>query len=184
MKLLVGLGNPGKKYINTRHNLGFRVLDKFALNQKINFSNEKKFEADTAETTFENEKLLLIKPQTYINNSGDSISKILNFYKLNSNDLWVFYDDKDLDLGKLRVRITGSSGGHKGVQSIINSIGEEHFTRFRLGIMNEEGNKIPAETFVLQNFSSKEEKIVNNIVDTAIEELEKALKNGIESVSK
>ncbi len=176
MKLLVGLGNPGEKYASTRHNLGFRILNQIACIYDIDFSNEKKFNSEIAETEIEGQKIILVKPQTFMNNSGLAISKIINFYKIPLADLILVYDDKDLDFGEIRLRSKGGSAGHKGVQSIIDNIGTENFTRFRIGIMNQEGNNIPTESFVLQNFTSEEEAGLENIIQTCIDKITESIR--------
>lgn len=169
MKVVVGLGNPGDKYDKTRHNVGFMVIDR--IREKYNLTNEKsKFQALISEKNINDEKVLFVKPQTYMNLSGNSLIEIVNFYKLNpKEDIIVIYDDMDLEFGQLRVREKGSSGGHNGIKSIISHFGEE-FLRIKCGIGNKKGEAVD---YVLEKFSQTEqenlkkinEEIINCIID-------------------
>ncbi|MDZ7587123.1 MAG: aminoacyl-tRNA hydrolase, partial [Patescibacteria group bacterium] len=152
MRLIVGLGNPGKEYEKTRHNLGFMVLEKIASKIGIGFRADSSFESKIAETDSDG-KAKLVLPQTFMNDSGRAVAKIKNYWKINSEDILVIYDDVDLELDKVRISLGGSSAGHKGVQSIIDHLGE-HFWRIRIGIGKNE--KIETEKWVLQNFSDDE----------------------------
>ncbi|MHA1575398.1 MAG: aminoacyl-tRNA hydrolase [Alphaproteobacteria bacterium] len=157
MKIIVGLGNPGKKHEKTRHNIGFMILNKLATES---FKKTNKFNAQISVFSETPEKILLVKPQTFMNNSGFTVSKTLNFYKLNpQNDLLLIYDDKDLPFGNIRLRKNGGAGGHNGIKSIINSIGTKNFSRLRFGIRNEffKGGETTAD-FVLSSFSQTEKK--------------------------
>ncbi|MEK9166083.1 MAG: aminoacyl-tRNA hydrolase [Patescibacteria group bacterium] len=203
-KLIVGLGNPGKKYEKTRHNLGFMVVDELAKKLKIDrttFVFNKKFNAETAKikgssvcpsaaelrvseanpdrakrgslrqatrTTDEPFYIILTKPQTFMNNSGLAVAKIANFYKIKTPDIWVIYDDIDLPLGILRIRQNGSSGGHKGVQSIIDSLGSSDFARFRLGVGPVPLKFDPAD-FVLKAFDKSEPALARDMAKKAVE---------------
>ena len=133
MKLVVGLGNPGDKYAKTRHNIGFEVINK--LQKDLNIIGEKdKFQGLLSEKNIDGEKVLFLKPQTFMNLSGNSIAAVINFYKIDvKNDMIVIYDDMDLPVGKLRVKEKGSSGGHNGIKSIISHLGDE-FLRIKCGI--------------------------------------------------
>lgn len=168
MKLIVGLGNPGKKYENTRHNVGFACVD--WLQEKLKttaWQHNKKFNALISEVSFENEKILLAKPQTYMNNSGDAVAALFNFYKCNSSDLWLIYDDVDLPLGKIRIRSKGSAGSHNGMKSVIASLGFHNFPRLRIGIENRETQeKQDITSFVLNSFTKTEK----NLIDKTLEE--------------
>ena len=155
MRLVVGLGNPGKKYKKTRHNIGFRVAD--AITQKI------KYQARS-------EKTVIVKPQSFMNLSGPEVLKKMNFYRLTPKDLIVIYDDIDLPFGEIRIRHKGSSGGHKGVQSIIDALKAEDFTRVRIGVGRPPEN-VPAERYVLEKFSQKEEEALSKIIDEAAEKV-------------
>lgn len=135
MKVIIGLGNPGPKYENTRHNAGFMVLDKVADHYGVNV-NTRKFKALIGETFVNFEKVLFVKPQTYMNLSGESVLEILNYYDLDEDDILVITDDLDLELGKIRLREKGSSGGQKGIQNIINRLNTQEFLRLKVGIGN------------------------------------------------
>jgi len=151
MKLIVGLGNPGLKYKNTWHNLGWLALDAFFDSVEENFSKpkiNKKFQAEIAEGQINDEKIILAKPLTFMNNSGLAVKELLNFYKIDQKDLWVIHDDIDLPLGKIRISVDASSGGHNGIKSIIENLGDKNFVRFRVGILQTE-NKAPTEKYVL-----------------------------------
>ncbi|MFH1889989.1 MAG: aminoacyl-tRNA hydrolase [Candidatus Kuenenbacteria bacterium] len=178
MYLIVGLGNPGKKYEKTRHNAGFMAIDFLA--EKFGFEDFKtknKFKAEVAEGKSGNEKIIMAKPQTYMNNSGDAVQLLQSFYGIKSENIVVIYDELDLPLGKIRVRDEGSSAGHKGVESIIIKIGTDKFNRIRIGIKNENAEKMPADKFVLSKFGLVEKfKLKNNILDNATDEVEKILK--------
>ena len=133
MKLVVGLGNPGKQYETTKHNIGFMVVDAIAdMVTHTPWREEKK--AEICSFTLEGEKILLVKPQTFMNVSGESVGPLMRYYKIAPEDVYCIYDDMDLTVGKLRIRPTGSSGGHNGIKSLIAHVGTEHFPRFRVGI--------------------------------------------------
>jgi PTH1 family peptidyl-tRNA hydrolase len=132
-RLVVGLGNPGTRYARNRHNVGFRVVEEFGRAHAFDFAR-KKFNAQIAEGASDGARVLIAKPQTYMNASGEAVSKLCSFYKIASQDLLVVYDDLDLPLGKLRLRGSGSAGGHHGMESIIAHIGTSDFPRLRVGI--------------------------------------------------
>ena len=159
MKLIVGLGNPGKKYGKTRHNVGFRVIDN--LKQRI--------------TNNEQRTTILLKPQTYMNLSGKEVTEKARYYKIKPQDIVVIYDDLDLPTGEIRVREKGSSAGHKGVQSIIEALKTEEFRRVRIGIGRPEN--ISPEKYVLENFLPQEEKIMIKAIDEAAEKVIELLSN-------
>ena len=154
MKLVVGLGNPGDKYAKTRHNIGFEVISR--LQKDLNIIGEKdKFQGFLSEKTIDGEKVLFLKPQTFMNLSGNALIEIINFYKLDpKKDIIVIYDDMSLDFGDIRIREKGSSGGHNGIKSIISHIGEE-FIRIKCGIG---AKKEDAVEHVLGEFSQTEQK--------------------------
>lgn len=133
MFLIVGLGNPGKEYDRTRHNIGFEIIDYIADKYNIDI-NRTKFKGIYGEGFIEREKVILLKPQTYMNLSGDSIREFMNFYKLEAEDMVVIYDDISLDIGKIRIREKGSAGGHNGIKSIISNLGGEVFPRVKVGV--------------------------------------------------
>ena len=160
MKLIIGLGNPGAKYHNTRHNLGFRAVDVLA--RETEWQDNKKFHALMAEININGEKILLAKPQTFMNESGQAARAIIDFYKIPLSNILVIYDDIDLLIGDTRLRAEGGSGGHNGMASIIEHLGTEAVARFRLGVAEAKTGKqdIPAEDYVLQPFNqASEDKI-------------------------
>ena len=176
--LLVGLGNPGKDYIGTRHNIGFMVLDHLAEKFDVTFSRMK-HKAVIAETRHRGNKVILAKPQTYMNRSGESVKAMMNFYKLPAKNLLVIYDDVDLDLGSLRIRPKGGSGGHKGMKSIIERMGNHEFPRFRLGIGRPPG-KMQAAGYVLQDFSDNEKDLLEITMRRAEDAVISFMVNGIQ----
>ena len=133
-KLLVGLGNPGDKYFETKHNVGFMLIDQLAKKQNVTFTNDKIFQADLASFFFNGEKIYLVKPTTFMNESGKAVHALLAYYGLDIKDLLVIYDDLDIEVGKIRLRAKGSAGGHNGIKSIIQHIGTQTFNRVKIGI--------------------------------------------------
>ncbi len=165
MKLVVGLGNPGKQYAGTRHNIGFAVL--FELARKfIAPLNRNKFEAEYAELHLQQEKVLLIAPQTYMNLSGQCVQKFCSFYHLTPADVLVVCDDLNLPLGKLRIRATGSAGGQKGLQNIIQQLGTPDIARLRIGIDPPPSGR-DAKDWVLGTFGKSEQQLVETAVQQA-----------------
>lgn len=163
MKLVVGLGNPGDKYAKTRHNVGFEVINN--LQKELNITMEReKFQGLLSEKTIDGEKVLFLKPLTFMNLSGNSIVAVVNFYKIDpKKDMIVIYDDMDLPVGKLRVKEKGSSGGHNGIKSIISHLGDE-FLRIKCGIGKPKDNTID---FVLGQFSKSEQEEVTMMIENA-----------------
>ncbi len=159
MKLIVGLGNPDLCYKKTRHNLGFMIIDNYLGEIKWN----KKFNALIYRYKDENSDILFMKPQEYMNNSGNSIRKIVDYYKINIEDILIIYDDLDLEIGKYKVKSNSSSGGHNGIKSIISSLGTESFARLKVGINN--NSKIDGKTYVLSDFTKEEKEIINQHFD-------------------
>ena len=161
MKVVIGLGNPGKKYEKTRHNIGFIAVD--SLRKKFNISDEReKFQALVSEKNIDGEKVIFFKPQTFMNLSGNSVIEIINFYKLDpKKDIIVIYDDMDLSFGDIRIREKGSSGGHNGIKSIISHIGEE-FIRIKCGIGAKEKDAVE---HVLGEFNQTEQKDLDEILE-------------------
>ncbi len=169
MKLIIGLGNPGKEYEKTRHNAGFLALDKIAGNFQFPISNfNSKFNAEISQGIINNEKIILAKPMTFMNNSGQAVQAISDYYKIDLENIIVIHDDLDIPLGEFKISKNKNSGGHKGVQSIIDCLGTKDFTRIRIGIDSERNKKIPTEKFVLEKFDGEEmgeiEKVMNEIV--------------------
>ena len=143
MKVIVGLGNPGREYAQTKHNVGFMLVD--ALADKLGISNwQEKFDALIAEGRLGTEKILLVKPQTYMNDSGRAVGPLMNWYKLSPEDLIVAHDDMDIPAGTIRIRKKGSAGGHNGIKSVLAHLGDEHFSRVRIGI----GRPLPGWTVI------------------------------------
>jgi len=187
MIIIVGLGNPGKKYQGTRHNVGFMVLDKLIKHPEIDpVDSDLEFkksanppaggEAEICEFNREGEKIILVKPQTFMNNSGSAVTRIASYYNIRLKDLWIVADDIDLPLGRIRVRLKGSSAGHKGLQSIIDTIGDSDFPRVRIGIaeavtrprtVSKPGDIYDAENFVLGKFTKKGQSIINKATSEA-----------------
>ena len=161
MKVVIGLGNPGKKYEKTRHNIGFIAVDN--LRKKFNISDEReKFQALVSEKNIDREKVIFFKPQTFMNLSGNAVIEIINFYKLDpKKDIIVIYDDMDLSFGDIRIREKGSSGGHNGIKSIISHIGEE-FIRIKCGIGAKEKDAVE---HVLGEFNQTEQKDLDEILE-------------------
>jgi PTH1 family peptidyl-tRNA hydrolase len=176
-KLIVGLGNPGIEYARNRHNVGFLVLDRFAESHSITFSR-RRFNARLAEGVIEGRRVLLAKPQTYMNLSGSAVGKLVSFHQIPIHDIIVVYDDLDLPLGRMRLRARGGAGGHHGMESIVAALGHADFARLRIGI----GRPASREDVdhVLGNFNDEERSIVEETVTRAVEALDIWLTAGIE----
>ena len=171
MKLIIGLGNPGQKYEKTRHNLGFRALEK--LKESLGFEDwnpAKKFKSLISEGHFNEQKIILAKPQTFMNNSGQAVKPLIENFKLEIENLLIIHDDIDLPLGEIRIQKGRGSAGHKGVQSIIEMLGAKDFTRIRIGIRpKNEKRKLDTEKFVLEKFTDEEEEIIEKTIKKAVE---------------
>ena len=170
MKLVVGLGNPGEQYARTRHNIGFMVLDELAAELSASWSNESKFKAQIAESNLNGEKVMLAKPQTFMNLSGNSIQKIMQFYKIAVADVWVVFDDVDVPFGRLRLRVGGGTSGHQGVKSTVQQIGED-FVRVKVGISLNDRSVEPSEVYVLKQFNSAEQVQLPTLIQAAAKHL-------------
>ena len=168
MKLVICLGNPGLKYSGTRHNIGFMFADLLANEIGTTFSSETKFKAEIAKGTYNSEAIWIVKPQTYMNLSGESLLALRNFYKIDINDLFLAYDDISLELGKIRFRPKGSDGGHNGVKSIIKYAGTQTFDRIKIGI-GPQPNFMKSEDYVLQNFSPEEQLPLKETIKKSVE---------------
>jgi PTH1 family peptidyl-tRNA hydrolase len=169
MKLIVGLGNPGRQYENTRHNVGFRVLDELARRHQIDLTR-RKFSGVTGSGSIRGEPVLLLKPETYMNLSGRSVREALTFHKLAPPDLLVIVDDMALPLAKLRMREKGSAGGHNGLTSLIQELGSDEFPRLRIGIEAVEGKRMVGH--VLGAFTEEEESQIAAAVKRAADAAE------------
>jgi len=179
VKLLVGLGNPGRAYQETRHNLGFRVIDLFARNNGIPI-RKKKFNAQFGSGRFENEDVLVLKPSTYMNRSGIAVSVFADYYRLGPGDVVVSHDDVDLPLGRIRLRHGGGDGGHKGIRSVIEWTGSADFVRLRMGVGRPEGTET-IERFVLQTFRKDERATAASLVEQGVQALEVLLVKGLDA---
>ncbi|WP_110942958.1 aminoacyl-tRNA hydrolase [Inediibacterium massiliense] len=177
MIVIVGLGNPGKQYEKTRHNVGFDTIDYLASEHNI-FMNKVKYKAIVGEGNIYGQKVMLVKPQTYMNLSGRSIMEIVNFYKLNVKDLIVIYDDIDTEIGKLRIRQKGSAGTHNGMKSIIYEIQSDQFPRVRIGIGKPTYGDLA--DFVLGKFSKEERVYIDETIQRASQGVEAFIKEGID----
>jgi PTH1 family peptidyl-tRNA hydrolase len=156
VKLIVGLGNPGREYENTRHNVGFIVVDGYL----GNVDWHSKFKGLYHEDKIGNEKVIFLKPQTFMNLSGDSVVEFANFYKLDPADIFVIHDDMDIEFGSYKLKINSSDGGHNGIKSIINRLGSNGFARLKVGISH---NKLfSTKDYVLGKFSKEEKDVLNN----------------------
>jgi PTH1 family peptidyl-tRNA hydrolase len=163
MKLIVGLGNPGKQYENTRHNIGFMALDKYASENNLSFKIESRFEGLITQTTYQGEKVILFKPVTYMNLSGRAIYKVVNYYKIDIDDILIIHDDLDLPTGKMRLREKGSSGGHNGLKSIIENLNTTNFKRVKIGISKNQNDIID---YVLGKFSKTEMELLDQALNS------------------
>ena len=196
MKLIVGLGNPGEKYIDTRHNAGFMVVDHLLKEfgtAKDTFSSNSKLKSDIATFTIQTEtgeeKVILAKPQTYMNESGQAVSLLMHFYKVEADDLWLVYDELDLPMGTLKIRNGGAAAGHRGVGSVMDSIGTDKFWRFRLGIGVSHNKEEPigkqyirdAKEFVLDTFSQAEQGKLREMIKHATQALQCGVEKGLET---
>jgi len=179
--LLVGLGNPGPQYRYTRHNVGFVALDRLALQFGLDFIPHKKFPPYESVSGFvAGIPAILLKPLTYMNRSGDAVASVLNFYKISLDKLLVVHDDLDLPLGSLKFTQGGGSGGHKGIGSIIGSVGSKEFPRLRIGI-GRPFSPVPIDKYVLSPFLSEEAPVIGKVLDVSIKGLVCFLEKGIEA---
>ncbi|MCX7779258.1 MAG: aminoacyl-tRNA hydrolase [Patescibacteria group bacterium] len=183
MKIVIGLGNPLPKYLGTRHNLGQAVVSFFRQIKGLpNFGFKKKFASLIAQGKIDDEKIFLVLPQTFMNESGQAVKKIMENWSLKIENLIVVHDDLDLPLGKIRIRTSGSAGGHRGVQSIIDQLKTENFIRIKIGIKPSSKFKIQnLENFVLQRFSKEEKEIVERAIRKTCQVLENSLKEEVKN---
>ena len=178
MFVIVGLGNPGKDYTNTRHNIGFDTIDLLAKRNSINI-NKIKFKSVYGEGTIGSEKVLLVKPQTYMNNSGITVRDIYNFYKVPIENVIIIVDDIDIDFSRVRIKGKGSAGSHNGLKSIIQLLGRDDFPRVKIGIGSKKENQDLAN-FVLSRFSKDEREIIEGSILTAAESVETIIKHSLD----
>lgn len=175
--LVVGLGNPGREYAQTRHNVGFQIVTRLAEKHEQSFSRMQN-EALVAAGRIGNVRVVLAKPQTWMNESGRAVGSLVRFYKVEPARLLVIYDDLDIPVGALRLRSEGGSSGHKGMRSIIERLGTQEFPRLRVGIGRPPGRMDPAD-YVLQRFTRDEEALMDGVRDRAVEAIECFLAEGI-----
>ena len=179
-ELIVGLGNPGAKYDQTRHNIGFEAVDSLAQAWSLSWQENKRFQGVIAEgiSPYGN-KVRLLKPLTYMNRSGQAVRAVIDWYKIAPDTVLVIYDDMDLPVGRLRMRRSGSAGGHNGMKSIISHLSSQDFPRLRLGIGKSDGDK-QTIGHVLGKFAPAEKKVMQKILDISVNAVEKSLKEGVE----
>lgn len=175
--LIIGLGNPGRKYRGNRHNIGFMVVDRLAADNGIQ-SSKMQNKAIVGDGRVAGQRVILAKPQTYMNNSGDAVGPLANFYKMPPENIFVVYDEMDIPLGTIRLREKGGAGGHNGMKSIIQHIGQD-FPRMRLGVGRPPGRMEPP-AYLLQDFSNEQLPIVSDMIDEAIRAIETYLQEGIQ----
>ena len=183
MKLIVGLGNPGRGYANNRHNLGFMCLNHFARTQGIRF-DKKQGQARIGSGEIAGNKAVLAKPQTYMNRSGQSVSRLIRKFDINPDDLIIIHDDLDLPLGTIRIRRSGGSGGHKGIDSIISYLESQDFLRLRIGIGRPttplaEISENDIIAFVLSDFTPEEKQVITQVIPRASEAILCLLTEGL-----
>lgn len=201
MKIIVGLGNPGSEYEDTRHNIGFMAIEKLAKELSTETVNWQKSEKDNAFLARVGD-IILVKPLTFMNDSGKTVARLMHFYKLNPQDIWVIHDDMDLPIGKIRIRERGSSGGHRGVDSIIRELKSNEFVRFRLGIGrgklighgSDDGEEVGKASihqeqharhqsvisFVLSRFTQSEAGLLKHLIKNGSDAVRIALNDGVD----
>lgn len=181
MILIVALGNPGKEYEGTRHNIGFMAIDRFAKkNDFPEFTNSKKNNSLMTEGFFCDKKVILAKPQTFMNKSGLAVKKIMKNTNCTEKDLWIIHDDADILIGKMKISENRGPAGHKGVQSVIENLGTQDFIRFRIGIGRQRQGRRKLENFVVTRFGKEEKEEKEKILKKFVQIIENSLKEGIE----
>ena len=182
MIIIIGLGNPGSKYQKTRHNLGFRVIDKFAREEKFpQFKVSKKFNSLILKGKLNKKRIILVKPRTFMNESGKAVKSLVAFYKITRPGLVVIHDDIDLPLGEIKIVKNRGAAGHKGAQSIIGELGTKNFIRFRIGIKPKPYTLTlkTLDKFVLQKFNKEEEKVLKEVITRTYQAIKTAITEGI-----
>ncbi len=177
--VIAGLGNPGPKYRNTRHNIGFVVVDKLASQLGGVWKHEAKFEAEVAVVTYGDRKLMLVKPQTFMNASGRALGAILRYRKLSASSLLVIYDDITLDLARAKLSHNGSGGGHNGISNLLEQVGAG-FLRYRIGIGAKPHKEMDLADYVLSKFTADEQLLLADLMPTYIEHIRLVIDNGAE----
>ena len=176
---MVGLGNPGLKYEFTRHNIGFRVVDSLAQDIEIEFKKVKSYYSLISRGMINNHKVMLVKPQTFMNLSGRAVNKVVSYYKISLRDLLIVYDDLNLELGQIRIRKKGSAGGHKGIESIIQYLHSEEIARLRIGIGNPSVNfNFDCVSYVLSNFYGDEEDKIKETIKLSTKAIKTVIEDG------
>lgn len=179
--MIVGLGNPGLQYEFTRHNIGFRIIDNLAREIETEFKKAKSYDSLISRGKINNHNLILVKPQTYMNLSGKSVSKIVSYYRISFQDLLIVYDDLNLELGQIRIRKRGSAGGHKGVESIIQYLNSEDIPRLRIGIGKPSINSnFDYASYVLSNFNNNEKDKISEVIQLSTEAIKTVIEDGLE----
>lgn len=165
MKIIAGLGNPGQKYDKTKHNTGFMTMDHY-LDEKGLSLDKDKFEGLWTKQKVNGEDVILLEPQTYMNESGRSVSQVANFFKVDPEDILIIQDDMDMPIGKIRIRANGKSGGHNGIKSIIRDLGTEKFNRLKIGIRHPKNATVVS--WVLTPFNDEQQKLMDDAFDTSV----------------
>lgn len=183
MKIIIGLGNIGRQYEKTRHNAGFQVVD--ILKEKFGFDEfreKSKFDAFISEGLFGEEKVILVKPTTFMNSSGEAARKIVDFFDVKTENVFIIFDDLDFQVGEMKIRKKGSAGSHNGMKSILTSLGNNEFSRFRIGIesrTDEQKRMFAGKDFVLGRFTKNEEKVIKKTQEKACDAIIVAIEKGI-----
>ncbi|AHX74230.1 Ribosome-binding ATPase [Streptococcus agalactiae] len=164
VKMIVGLGNPGSKYNDTKHNIGFMAVDRIVKDLDVNFTEDKNFKAEIGSDFINGEKIYFIKPTTFMNNSGIAVKALLTYYNISIKDMIIIYDDLDMEVGKIRFRQKGSAGGHNGIKSIIAHLGTQGFDRIKVGIGRPNG-RMTVINHVLGKFDKNDEIMILNTLD-------------------
>ncbi len=178
---MVGLGNPGLKYEFNRHNIGFRIVDSLARNIEIEFKKVKSYYSLISRGMINNHKVMLVKPQTFMNLSGRAVSKVVSYYKIPLQGLLIVYDDLNLELGQVRIRKKGSAGGHKGIESIMQYLNSEEIPRLRIGIGNPSVNfNFNCMSYVLSNYNNNEKEKIEEVIQLSTEAIKTVIEDGFE----
>jgi PTH1 family peptidyl-tRNA hydrolase len=180
LHFIAGLGNPGSEYAATRHNVGFMLVDRLVSRWHAAWAMEKKFQARLAKVKREGRDVILCQPQTFMNDSGEAVGALGRFYQLPPNRMLIVVDDADLTLGQLRMRAEGSSGGHHGLESIERQLGTREYPRLRLGIGRRAPEQREITDHVLGRFEAEERKVMEEVLDRAVRQVECWLADGIE----
>lgn len=180
--LIIGLGNPGSRYNQTRHNIGFAVVDALARRWQVSLSMHKRFQAELGEQRWSNQRVKLLKPLTYMNESGQAIRAVVDWYDLPLRSALVIYDDLDLPVGRIRLRLSGSAGGHNGMRSAIAHLGTQDFPRLRIGVGTSQAAQRSQQdtvSYVLGRFSPQEAQLLPEVMQLVLAAVELSLKQGV-----